>query len=158
MHAHARLNAKAAGKILYYIQAVDVPSTRISRDDFDAMRAHPNISASAKLLGILPVYVGMEMILTESYLPPRIVRGAPVEVVDAELHPQELPVQGRPSIASHGCVVLQFMPKCIYVRIPGCTETFLKPTANAAQPGSSHLKGSLQWSRKRDNGVSKART
>ena len=143
MHAHARLNAKAAGKILFYIPAVDVPSTRMSRDDFDAMRAHPNISASAKLLGILPVYVGMEMILTESYLPPRIVRGAPVEVVDVELHPQELPLQGRPSIALHGCVVLQFMPKCIYVRVRGCTDTFLVPTAGASQPGGPDMAGLL---------------
>ncbi len=66
------------------------------------MRAQPNISTSAKLPDILPVYVGMEMILTESYLPPRIVRGAPVEVVDIELHPKE-PVRDRPSIATLGC-------------------------------------------------------
>ena len=143
MHAHARLNAKAAGKILYYIPVVGAPSARMSRDDFEAMRAQPNISASAKLLGILPVYVGMEMILTESYLPPHIVRGAPVEVVDVELHPQEPPVQGRPSIASHGCVVLQFMPKCIYVRVRGCTDTFLVPAVGASQLGGPDMAGLL---------------
>jgi hypothetical protein len=75
----------------------------------------------------------MEMILTESYLPPRIVRGTPVKVVDIELHPNEPAVQGRPSVASHGCALLHFMPKCIYVRVVGCTESFLRPTASAAQ-------------------------
>ena len=52
------------------------------------MSACANIGATAKLIGVLPVYVGMEVVLTESYLPPRVVRGTPVEVVDIELHPQ----------------------------------------------------------------------
>jgi hypothetical protein len=107
------------------------------------MRALPNIWATAKFLGILPVFVGMEMILTESFLPPRIVRGTPVEVIDIELHPQEPPVQGRPSIAAYGCALLHYMPNCIYVRIPGCTESFMRPTASAAQPGVADLCGVL---------------
>ena len=76
MHVHARLNAKAASRVLYYIPSIDIPSVRLSKKDFDAMRSYPNISQSAKFPGILPVYIGMEMILTESYLPPHIVRGA----------------------------------------------------------------------------------
>ena len=143
MHAHARLNAKAAEQILYYIPSIDIPSVHMSRDDFDAMRAQPNISTSAKLPGILPVYIGMEMILTESYLPPRIVRGAPVEVVDIELHPNEPAVRDQPSIATHGCVLLRFMPKCIYVRLRGCKDNFLVPAAGASQPGVVDLAGTL---------------
>ena len=46
MHAHARLNAKAAGKILFYIPSVDVPAARMTREDFDDMRAQPNISTT----------------------------------------------------------------------------------------------------------------
>jgi hypothetical protein len=143
MHAHARLNAKAAGKVLFYVPSIDVPSARMSRKDFDDMRAESNISTSARFPGILPIYIGMDMILTESYLPPRIVRGTAVEVIGMELHPREPPVQQRPSIASHGCVVLHYMPKCIYVRIGGCKEIFLEPSAGAAQPGVSDLRGIL---------------
>ena len=143
MHAHARLNAKAAEKLLYYIPAIDVPPVRMSRENFDEMRGLPNISTTEKLLGILPVFVGMEMILTESYLPPRVVRGTPVTVVDIELHPQEPPLAGRPTIASHGCVVLRHMPKCIYVRVQGCTEFFLGPSAGAAQLAATDLRGLL---------------
>ena len=77
MHAHARLNANAAEKILYYIPAIDAPAARIPREAFDEMLAMPNIGTSAKFPGILPIFIGMEMILTESYLPPRIVRGTP---------------------------------------------------------------------------------
>jgi hypothetical protein len=143
MHAHARLNAKAAGKVLYYIPSIDIPAVRMGRKDFEDMRAQPNIGTSAKFPGILPVYIGMEMILTESYLPPRIVRGAPVEVVDIELHPMEPDIRGRDSIASHGCVVLFYMPKCIYVRLQNCKDRFLASDAGAPQPGSADLQGVL---------------
>lgn len=81
------------------------------------------------------------MILAESYLPPRIVRGAPVQVVHIELHPMEPTIRRRDSIASHGCVVLRYMPKCIYVRIQSCKDTFLAPSAIARQPGQSDLQG-----------------
>ena len=137
LHAHPRLNAKVAGRVLYYIPSIDIPAVRMSRKDFDDMRGQPNISTSAKFPGILPVYIGMEMILTESYLPPRIVRGAPVEVVDIELHPME------PDIASHGCAILFYMPKCIYVRLQNCKDRFLASDAGAPQPGSADLQGVL---------------
>jgi len=159
MHAHARLNARAAGKLLFYIPAIDAPTARMNQEDFDEMRGLPNIGATAKLPGILPIFVGMEMILTESYLPPRIVRGAPVTVVDIELHPDEPPLSGRQTIATHGCVLLLYMPKCIYVRVQGCTDVFLGtagsgvveagasdllgPSTDASQPGVRDLKGIL---------------
>ena len=107
------------------------------------MRAQPNISTSAKFAGILPVYIGMEMILTESYLPPQIVRGAPVVVVDIEPHPMEPDIRQRASIASHGCVVLYYMPKCIYVRLENCKQVFLASDAGPRQPGNEDLQGVL---------------
>ena len=105
------------------------------------MRAFPNISTTAKFPGILVAYIGMEMILTDSYLPPRIVRGAPVTVVDIELHPMEPPIRGRSSIASHGAVVLHFMPRCIYVRLKDNKTVFMVSTAGSAQTGGHDLRG-----------------
>ena len=139
MHAHARLNAKAARKILYYIPCIDLPSSILGQDDFDSMRAEPNLQTTAKFPGILPLYIGGEMILTDSYLPPYIVRGAPVVVEDIELHPKEPPIHNRPSIASHGCVVLHYMPKCIYVRLQNCKTSFLAPPAGACQPSDTQM-------------------
>ena len=81
------------------------------------------------------------MYLTETYLPPKIGRGTPVDVVDIELHPMEPPIQGRDSIASHGCVILRYMPKHIYVRVRNCDSFFLISKANASQPGVADLKG-----------------
>ena len=105
------------------------------------MRSQPNIGNTAKFPGILPLYVGMEMYLTETYLPPNIGRGTPVDVVDIELHPLEPPIEGRNSIASHGCVVLRYMPKYIYVRVKNCKQCFLVPEAGASKPSVSDLQG-----------------
>ena len=38
MHANARLNAKAAGKPLFYIPAVDSLACRMGRADYDGMQ------------------------------------------------------------------------------------------------------------------------
>ena len=141
MHCHAKLNAKAESKLLYYIPSIDTPTVRLTRKDFDDMRSVPNISNTAKFPGILPLCVGMEMYLTETYLPPRIGRGTPVDVVDIELHPLEPPIEGRNSIASHGCVVLRYMPKYIYVRVKNCKQFYLVPEADATKPGVSDLQG-----------------
>ena len=89
MHSHAKLNAKAEGKL---IPSIDRPVARLSRKDFDDMRSEPNLSNTTKFPGILPIYSGMEMVLDASYLPPRIVRGTPVDVVDIEPHPNEDPI------------------------------------------------------------------
>ena len=105
------------------------------------MRSQPNISQTKTNPGILPIYIGKEMCLTETYLPPRIGRGAPVDVVDIEPHPMEPPIQGRDSIASYGCVILRYMPKHIYVRVKNCDLFFLVSKTAASQPGVADLKG-----------------
>ena len=131
MHAHARLNAKVAGKPLFIIPSIDAPAVRMSKQEYDEMRALPNIGLTQKLPGMLPVYIGMEMILTESYLPPRIVRGTAVEVVGIEMHQDEPPWRTRTSLDTHGCVLLHCMPKCIYVRVQDCCDMFLESGGRA---------------------------
>ena len=135
MHVNARLDAHAAGKILFYIPAVDTPEVHLAREDFDDMRAEPNVSRTAKMPGVLPAWEGMEMIFTDTLLPPRYVRGTACEVVGLEPHPREPPLEGRPSIAEEGCVVLHYQPLCIYVRVPGSTDVFLQ--AGPSGPGQS---------------------
>ena len=143
MHAHARMNAKHARRVLFYIPAIDRPAVRLTQKDYDDMRACPNIGETAKLAGILPVYVGMEMVLTESYLPPRLVRGTPVEVVDIELHPAEPQLANRPSLLHDSCVVLKYMPAAIHVRVQSWSQNFLQDTASAPEPGTPDLTGVL---------------
>ena len=61
MHSHAKLNAKADGTLLYYIPSIDIPTVRLNKRDFDDMRSQPTISNTGKFLGVLPLYIGMEM-------------------------------------------------------------------------------------------------
>ena len=84
------------------------------------------------------------MILTESILPPKNVRGTACEFVGLEPHPNEPPIEGRDSIATHGCVVLHYMPRCVYVRIHGRKDFLLQGRTTAAtQPGGIDMKGVL---------------
>ena len=94
---------------------------------------------------VLPVWVGMEMTLTESVLPPKYVRGTACEVVGLEPHPREPPIEGRDSITTQGCVVLHYMPQCIYVRIPGSSDSFLQAgsTGDAQTGAGDNLTGVL---------------
>ncbi len=65
-----------------------------------------------KLAGVVPVFVGMEMVLTESVLPPQKVRGAACKIVGLQLHPREPPLDGRESIESHGHVSFHGSLEC----------------------------------------------
>ena len=138
------------------------------------MRALPNIGQTAKMPGILPLYVGMRVILTESYLPPQVVRGAAGEVVDIELDPRDMNepnaggLHSRPSVAENGCVLLKHMPKAVYVRVDGWTKKYLQAGSDVKQPDALDLAGVVavqpvtrHWSYKGDgmkNAVTVART
>ncbi len=138
MHAQAKLDAHDAGQLLFYVPAVDRPAARLAKADFDEMRAEPNIGATSKMPGILPLFVGMEVILTESVLPPKYVRGTPGKVVGIEPHALEPPIEGRPSIVSDGVVLLLYMPKAVYVKIDDSEELFLNSAPMASPGAPSH--------------------
>ena len=142
MHVQARLDAHDANEILFYIPAIDVPTVRLTRDEHDEMRAEPNAQKTAKHVGMLPIFKGMEMIPTESLLPPQYVRGSPCTVVGLQLHPLEPSIQDRASLVSHGCVVLQYMPKCVYVRFDDASDSHLPAkSSGASQPVDFDVKG-----------------
>ena len=130
----------------------------MTRRDFEDMRAEPNLGKTQKLAGILSLFIGMDMITTESMLPPTKVRGSACKVVGLELHPRELPLSGRESITTHGCVLLQYMPKCVYVRFDEQKDVHLQASSvSASEHDEVDLKGVLaiqpvarQWAFKGD--------
>ena len=75
------------------------------------------------------MFEGMEMILSESILPPKCVRGTPCVVTGLEPHPKEPPIHGRESVLSSGCVVLRYMPKAIYVKVEGSRDVLLQSSS-----------------------------
>ena len=67
----------------------------------------------------------MEIILIESLLPTRYTLGTAVVVTCIELHKDEPPIMDRASLLEQGCVLLRFLPQCIYVKPKNATENFL---------------------------------
>ena len=147
VHAHAKLDAHSKGELLYYIPAVDRVAARgIGRKELDEMRSEPNCSKAGRLLSVLPVFVGMEMVLDETAIPGICGKSASCKVVAFEVHPNEPQVDGtQESVVADGCVVLRYMPKCIYVRVRGC-DVYVLPVCEgfdvkgvvAIKPTSRH--------------------
>ena len=79
----------------------------------------------------------MQMKMQRSFLPPRYVTGTVGKVVGIELDPNELPIHTHQSISEAGCVLLKFMPKCIYLEIPNTDDGFLVASESSAfQPAT----------------------
>eukprot|EP00959_Pyramimonas_sp_CCMP1952_P299649 6267605-Pyramimonas_sp.AAC.1 len=97
--------------------------------------------------GLLPLFLGMEVTLTESVLPPQHVRGTPGKVVGIEQRALEHPVEGRASVVSDGVAALRYMPKAVYVKIDDADGLFLKAApvtaGSASQPAGPDLRGVL---------------
>ena len=162
VHANARLNAKAAGRVLYYIPSIDIPAVRMSRKDFDDMRGEPNISTTAKFPGILPVYIGRDMMMQKTLLPPQYVTGTVGKLLGIELHPDEPKISDRHSVREAGCVILKYMPKCFYLEVPDTADGFLKSdNADAPQLGPNVIAiepDSRTWTHRTDDGLKVAVT
>ena len=132
-----------AGEPLFYIQSEDRPSTNMEKEEYINTRSEANPGNQARLMTVLPIYIGMEMVLGETYLPPNIVRGTAVKVVGVEPPPDEdlHSDQKQASLASHGCAILEKMPTCIYVRVPSCKQVFLQGGGGTALAGVSDMRG-----------------
>ena len=75
MQTKARLQAKQAGRILYYIQAVGRVSQHVTEKELLRIDAEPNLSNSKKLASLFPAYIGTDMMMQKTFLPPQHVTG-----------------------------------------------------------------------------------
>ena len=92
-----------------------------------------NMSKSAGLMGMAPIFVGMRVRLTKKILPPELVQEATGEVVGIVFHSRERfghpasshlrPADGHPCW-QQGWVRCDFLPLCIEVRFDGCSEDY----------------------------------
>ena len=104
MHTKARLQAKQAGRILYYIQAVDRVSQHVTEKELLRIVAEPNLSNTKKLAGLLLVYIGMDMMMQKTLLPPQCVTGTVGKLLGIELHPDE-PSLTQPTASSRATML-----------------------------------------------------
>ena len=144
-----RTKAQAAKqqKILFYLQAVDRPAHPVHKDTYRAMMEEANMQKTKKCAGLLPLFIGQDVTLTKTWLPPFYVTGTPGKVVGIQPHPCEPAIidantgaPQRTSILSDGLVILRFQPLAVLVRITDSTDVFLEPTPcpiHAGQADSS---------------------
>jgi len=162
MQTKARLQAKQAGRILYYIQAVDRVSQHVTEKELLRIVAEPNLSNTKKLAGLLPVYIGMDMMMQKTLLPPQYVTGTVGKLLGIELHPDEPKISNRQSVREAGCVILKYMPKWLYLEIPDTADGFLKSdNADAPQLGPNVIAiepDSRTWTHRTEDGLKVAVT
>ena len=162
MQTKARLQAKQAKRILYYIQAVDRVSQHVTEKELLRIVAEPNLSNTKKLAGLLPVYIGMDMMMQKTLLPPQYVTGTVGKLIGIELHPDEPNISKRHSVREAGCVILKYMPKCLYLEIPDTADGFLKSdNPDAPQLGANVIAiepDSRTWTHRTEDGLKVAVT
>ena len=120
-YLQAKASAQAAHKTLYYVQAVDRPTTNTTNQDiYEEMLCEPNLNKSAKLPGLLLFHIGMRMKVTQNVCPPWIVQDTGVTVIDFQLNARE---------KCHNAVscecLLEYVPECIFVQVDDCDVEFL---------------------------------
>ena len=162
MQTKARLQAKQARRILYYIQAVDRVSQHVTEKELLRIVAEPNLSNTKKLAGLLPVYIGMDMMMQKTLLPPQYVTGTVGKLLGIELHPDEPKISNRQSVREAGCVILKYMPKWLYLEIHDTADGFLKSdNADAPQLGPNVIAiepDSRTWTHRTEDGLKVAVT
>ena len=139
MQLQTRLSAKRSNQVLYYIQPVYRPGIDCGRAALEQMLATPSVTATRKLMGLLPIYIGMEVVLTENILPPLYVPGATGKVWGIEPDPDEPAFEDSAGVVTEGVVLLRFLPLCVYVRFDDSEDSFLhgfggSDTDGVAQP------------------------
>ncbi|CAK9076536.1 Transketolase [Durusdinium trenchii] len=110
----AVLEAEDAGERLYFVQAIDKPTgdATLSSAQVSAALQCLNMTKTGYLIGMCPLFLGMEVRISCILPEPLLTRELPCIVRRIELHPKEPPTP--PGAA---CVVLQYQPLGVLVEV-----------------------------------------
>ncbi|CAK9096081.1 Transketolase, partial [Durusdinium trenchii] len=110
----AVLEAEDAGERLYFVQAIDKPTgdALLSSAQVSAALQCLNMTKTGYLIGMCPLFLGMEVRISCILPEPLLTRELPCIVRRIELHPKEPPTP--PGAA---CVVLQYQPLGVLVEV-----------------------------------------
>lgn len=112
------------GEMLWYVEAVDIPRNGyvLSAHQYQLALQVENMTVCGKRLGMLPVYKGMVVRLTEVFVKPQLVNDA-VGTVMGIVHHEDEPELDEQSLENGFCV-LRHMPKAILVHFDDFLEDF----------------------------------
>ena len=120
------------GRLLYYVQAVDLVHQAEFANDKSVLREILSITNMAtktgNLMSFLPLHIGLKVKVTKKLLPPEIVQECPAEIIAIQMHPNErfgipgAPAGGSVPAPSHPCwqsgfVRLDYLPASVTIRI-----------------------------------------
>ena len=112
-----RDSALTAQRQLYYIQAIDAPEQtdrEWTPEEIFSLLKHPSLTETGKLMGVVPLYVGMHVRLTQLIKAPFLVQNVPGVVKEIHFHPAErVPDKEDPDKP----IRLKYMPLGVIVQL-----------------------------------------
>ena len=81
-----KLAAASQKRVLFLIVAADFPKHHVPKDIFRWMQAVPSMTATKKLMGVLPLFHGAIVRLTRTILPPKLVPEREGKIIGIELN------------------------------------------------------------------------
>eukprot|EP00435_Cladocopium_sp_Y103_P021272 s390_g5.t1 len=131
-----KISAAKSNTLLYYIQALDSPARHCTKQECFQMLQTPSLSDTEKLMGILPVHIGLKIRLTKLIVAPELTPEREGVVVGIEFRQADQPKNWPPAtkalVQSCGHYVCTEQPHAIYVRICDYKETILPPVPCSA--------------------------
>ena len=128
MFVRARLSAAKSGRVLYFVQAIDAPTAPCSKEHYMSMLREPSLTVTQRLPGFFVFHIGMRVRLMTSLHPPLLVQDCAGEIVGFDIDSAEHLLKSNGASTPAAEVLLQFMPKAIYVKIDDFAQAVLPPT------------------------------
>ncbi len=118
-HLRAIRDAAAAGQRIFYAQAVDVPTNSVEHfsptDVTEALRAM-NMTSSGYLMGMCPLFIGMQVRLSQNFSKPLLVREVKGTIRNIQFHPMEDRHWERQP-TTQDAIVLRYLPTAVIVEL-----------------------------------------
>ena len=124
-------SARAARKVLFHVQAVDIPQNHAASNEHDAEELHkallqlPNPSDTGRLPAFCLLHVGMHVRLTTTLEQPYAVQDASATVLELCFDSNDAQAQRHLRGGTDIDVLLECLPTAVLVRLHGCKHVFL---------------------------------
>ena len=124
-------SARAAQKVLFYIQAVDVPLNHAASSEADAQRLHrallqvPSLSQTKRLPAFCLLHIGMQVRLTTTLHQPYAVQDATATVLEIHFADNDAQAHQHMRGAKHVDVLLDLLPVAVLIQLHDCKHVFL---------------------------------
>lgn len=122
-----KLAAASQKRVLFLIVAADFPKHHVPKDIFRRMQAVPSMTATKKLMGVLPLFHGAIVRLTRTILPPELVPEREGKIIGIELNEADHKNVAATPIFSEGAFTPQYLPRTIWVQFDDLSWELIDP-------------------------------